>query len=91
MFQKNNLQIGIGLGLCLPMLVLGLLSLLNLAFGGVLRPRTLALIAISANMLLVQPFRKRYFYQSMQGVIYATIGLGILWFVWHGQEIMQEF
>jgi predicted tellurium resistance membrane protein TerC len=90
-FRKNNLNIGIGLGLIFPMLFFGVVSgitnLANINF----KLRSVALIGLCSNMILMQIFKKNRANESIRGVVFATIGLAVVWFIYFGQEIMEEF
>ena len=90
MFRKNNLSLGVGLGILLPLFVFGFFqginSLLNMPF----RVRTLAMIAVCVNLLLVRFYQRQYMGESLRGAAVATMLLAILWLVFFGQEIMGE-
>jgi predicted tellurium resistance membrane protein TerC len=90
-FRKNNLNIGIGLGIIFPMLffgiVLGITNLTSVNF----KLRSVALIGLCSNMILMQIFRKNRSNESIRGVVFATIGLAAIWFIYFGQEILEEF
>ncbi len=89
-FRKNNLNIGIGLGLLLPLAVFGALyGITHLALIP-LKVRTLALLSICANIFLTTQFRKNRANESVRGLVVATVGLSILWIFWFGQEIFEE-
>ncbi|MDZ7880347.1 MAG: hypothetical protein U5L45_21905 [Saprospiraceae bacterium] len=89
-FRKNNLNIGIGLGLFIPLAVFGILFGIVQA-GLPLKIRTTALIAICANMLIMRPFRLNRSGESVRGVVFATIGLVALWIFNFYQEISAEW
>ena len=89
-FRKNNLNIGIGLGLCVPLAVFGVLYGIVQA-GLPLKMRTISLIAICANMLLMRPFRLNRSGDSVRGVVFATVGLAALWIFNFYQEISAEW
>jgi ABC-type spermidine/putrescine transport system permease subunit II len=90
-FRKNNLNIGIGLGIIFPMLfvalVLGTIALFHKSF----KPRTVALIGLCSNMILIELFRKTRANESIRGTVIATVCLAVVWFIYFGQEIMEEF
>jgi predicted tellurium resistance membrane protein TerC len=91
MFRKNNLNIGIGLGMLFPMLFFGIVSgLTNLTHVN-FKLRTIALIGLCSNMILMQVFRKNRANESIRGTVLATVGLAAIWFIYFWQEIMEEF
>ncbi len=90
-FRRNNLNIGIGLGMLLPIVVFGLLSSFISLLGLPFKTRTLALIAICLNMLIVQMFRKNRANESIRGVVLATVVMAFVWFGWFYEEIMAEW
>jgi cytochrome bd-type quinol oxidase subunit 2 len=89
-FRKNNLNIGIGLGLFVPLAVFGVLFGIVQA-GLPLKLRTIALIAICANMLLMRPFRLNRSGDSVRGLVFTTVGLAALWIFNFYQEISAEW
>ncbi len=89
-FRKNNLNIGIGLGLMLPIILFG--SLYGcLQIGLPLKIRTIALIAICANAISIHLFRKNRAGESVRGEALATFGLAALWIFNFYQEISAEW
>jgi hypothetical protein len=89
-FKKNNLNIGIGLGLILPMILFAVfLGLLQI--GLPLKVRTVALIGICANALVINVFRKNRAGESVRGVAFATVTLAIVWGINFYQEISAEW
>lgn len=89
-FRRNNLNIGIGLGMLFPMAVLGILFGITQLASIPLKVRTLALIGICANIFLTTQFRKNRASESMRGSVLATVALSIVWAIWFGQEIYEE-
>jgi predicted tellurium resistance membrane protein TerC len=89
-FRRNNLQIGIGLSLILVILVFSILNGITQIASLAFKIRTLALISICFNMLLVRQFRKNRAGESIRGVVLTTVGLSVLWIVWFGAEIYNE-
>ena len=89
-YQKNNLQLGIGIGLLLPFglyyLLHGIYALLEQngsltnSISVVFRERTIALLAIAIDVIPMRYYQKnRYWIDSMRGV---TIAMGALAFIW---------
>jgi hypothetical protein len=89
-FRRNNLQIGIGLSLILAILVFSILNGITQMASLAFKIRTLALISVCSNMLLVRQFRKNRAGESIRGVVLTTVGLSVLWIVWFGAEIYNE-
>ena len=91
MFKKNNLNIGIGLGILLPMVIFGILSstfhLLNVP----LKTRTIGLICICLNILTMQRFKNFRANESIRGTVLATVALCAVWLFYYGQEIYEEW
>ncbi len=91
MNRKNNVNFGIGMGLLCPLVVYGALWTLT-HWGGkaFLREQTTALIAICANLLLVQHFRGRFMGEALRGVTLATVILAMLWLLSYGKGIFNN-
>ncbi len=92
-YQKNNLQLGIGVGLLLPILVYYLLHGLYalLEQNGTLvnsisvefRERTIALLAIAVDVIPMRYYQKnRYWMDTMRGVTIAMGALAIIWMIY---------
>lgn len=90
MFNKNNLNIGIGLGLIVPMLFFGIFQGI-VALGVPLKLRTYALVGVCLNILIMRAFRKNYARESVRGVVLSTFALCFLWFLWYYKEISEEW
>ena len=98
MLQQNRIQAGLILGLLLPFVVF---SFLQLLFGGLeqigflgpsdfspnFRVRTIALVAVGLNALLLNSFQKRYYTQAMRGVVIATGIYIIAWLAYFSSSI----
>jgi len=92
-YQKNNLQLGIGIGLLLPIifffLLQGIYGLLeqNGALANSIsvsfRERTIALLAIAIDVIPMRYYQKnRYWIDSLRGVTIAMGGLAIIWMIY---------
>ena len=90
LFRRNNLSIGIGLVLLTSMLVFGILNTITDLSSLPFKVRTIALIAICSNMLLIRQFRKNRAGESIRGAVITIVVLSILWIIWFGQEIVVE-
>jgi hypothetical protein len=91
LFRRNNLNIGIGLGLLVPTVSFVFLYGLVTLFGLNMKTRTLALIAVCLNMLIVSFFRKNRASESIRGAVIATVVMALGWFAWFYQDIMAEW
>ncbi len=98
MLRQNTIPAGVILGLLLPFLAFTLLRLLfaGLEQAGVLgasdfsdnfRIRTIALVAVGLNALLLNRFQKQYYTQSMRGVVIATGIYIIAWLAYFSGSI----
>lgn len=90
-YQKNNLQLGIGIGLLLPFalfyLLQGLYSLLGdqtiNSIGIDFRQRTIALLAIAIDVIPMRYYQKnRYWIDTMRGVTIAMAVLAVIWLIY---------
>ncbi|MBK6621254.1 MAG: hypothetical protein IPH04_10845 [Saprospirales bacterium] len=90
MFNKNSFVTGLILGLFIPLAVSGGLFLLfkildqmNImsvtGFRPLFRERTITLIGIVANALVINRFNKQRFTESMRGVSVATFVYVFIW------------
>jgi uncharacterized membrane protein len=91
MFRKNNINIGIGLGILVPMIIFGLLSSYINMTGVNIKLRTAAIISICFNMIVLHFFKKNRAAKSVQGIVLATVGLCLVWLIYFGQEIYNEW
>jgi hypothetical protein len=89
-FRKNNLNIGIGLGLMMPMIVFCVL-LGVVKMGLPLKIRTIALIGICANALAINLFRRNRAGESVRGMVLATVTMAAIWIFYFYQEISAEW
>lgn len=90
-FRRNNLNIGIGLGIFIPILSFLLLDLVIHLTKLPLKVRTIALIGICVNGILIQVFKRNRANESIRGTVLATVGLCIIWSLYYGKEILEEW
>jgi Na+/H+-translocating membrane pyrophosphatase len=90
-FRRNNLNIGIGLGMLLPLVVFLILSGLSNMVSLPLKTRTFAIISICLNIILIQFFRKNKANESIRGIVIATVVMSILWLFWFYEDIQAEW
>lgn len=94
MWNRNNLPIGLAIGILLPLLsfiifyfTLGQLESTGMATN--FRERTLAIIAMCMNIIPFNIYQKRRFTQSMRGLSIATIIYAIIWLIYYGNQILN--
>lgn len=96
--NKNNLWIGLGIGLVLPFIGYALLLTLyeqleatgfgtSIGFSPHFRQRTLAVIAICLNIIPLNRFQRRRMTESMRGVVMATTLYVFLWVIYFSSSI----
>lgn len=97
-FDKDNIWIGLGIGLLIPFVGYALLLLLyeqlesvgvgsSTGFSPDFRQRTIAVIAICLNVFPVNRFRRRRMTDSMRGVVFATTAYVLLWVVYFANSL----
>jgi predicted tellurium resistance membrane protein TerC len=91
LFRRNNLNIGIGLGILVPIIVFGLLYSITNLTGWNFKIRSLGIIGICCNMLIVRAFSKNRVNESIRGTVIATVAMAFLWFAWFYKDIMAEW
>ena len=92
--QYDRVVIGIVAGTVLPILAflilyvifaelsqLGIIS--DEGFSPDFRIRTISLVSIGTNVILVRYFQNRYAYQAVRGVVFPTFIYIIAWIVYH--------
>lgn len=98
--KKNNLLFALAAGIFFPILTAAIVMLILeqiIRLGGgegsanpVVRPRTVYLIGICINVLLINYYKKLRYDQSMRGIVIATSILGLIWIIRFGSEIMDQ-
>jgi hypothetical protein len=96
-YQRNHVLVGLLVGLAMPIigyaLILTLLETIdsvaasNLELAKALKTRTLALISICINILIMQYYKKQRAEESMRGIFIAVGILAIGWIVKFGTEV----
>lgn len=100
-WNKNAVSTGIILGLLLPFLgfwlIKGFFELFTYfelfnpnGFSASWRARTIALLAICANIIPFNLYRKRRFDDSMRGLIFPTIFFVAIWVYQFRADIFQN-
>ncbi|GIV32115.1 MAG: hypothetical protein KatS3mg030_417 [Saprospiraceae bacterium] len=89
-FERNSLALGMVVALAVPLLSFGLLWLIfegletlqwvsDKGFRPMFRERTLAIISIGLNALLLNYYQKRYCTNTMRGIAIVTFFWVVLW------------
>lgn len=99
MLKKDNVWIGILVGICIPVMAYGILLTLydqmdtwgwlnNKNISANFRTRTLALLGIVCNLIPFTYYRKKRKDESMRGVIFPTIAFVIFWMIYFGRHLI---
>ena len=97
-YDKNNLFIGLLLGLALPIISLALLQVFTetwdsfhitprVILSEAIQPRTLRLVALCFNVFLMRWFQRRRYDESMRGVFIAIGIFAVLWVYTYGAAV----
>ncbi len=97
-FHVDRWLNGLMAGLFVPIVILAALIILFESIGlisttskeqtlTILRPRTLALLALCLNIPIMQGFAKLRWNQSMRGMVIATFLCVVIWLIKYGKEI----
>jgi putative effector of murein hydrolase LrgA (UPF0299 family) len=101
LFRKDSVWNGLIIGLIIPLAVYGVLLLLytlmdtlgvfsDVGFADDFRTRTLALISICSNLVLMQVYRKSHFHhETIRGMLIASMILVAIWFWLFGIKILK--
>ncbi len=99
--NKDSVWFGMALGLIIPIVVYGILYLLyglldalgvftDVSFAEDFRTRTLTLVSICANLILMQTYKKSHFHQeSIRGILLSTMLFVVIWFFSFGIKILK--
>jgi hypothetical protein len=99
-FKRDSVWTGLIIGLLLPVVVYGVLFLLyafldsigvfsDIGFTEDFRTRTLGLISICSNLVLMQTFRKSYRNETIRGILIASMILVTAWFFKFGIKMLH--
>jgi hypothetical protein len=99
-FGKNNFWIGLLAGFIIPFVAYALLLFIfdfikeasGLAADDTLvffRARTSALLAICLNIIPMQVYKRKYFGDSMRGLVIPTIVYAAVWIIYFGPELFN--
>ncbi|MEM8585897.1 MAG: hypothetical protein AAGF87_16590 [Bacteroidota bacterium] len=97
MLPKNDhILVGVLAGVLIPFVGYAILIQLGDWLSGayersvIFTPRTLALVGICSNVLVVSFFRQRYFNKAIKGVFVVTMVLAVVWFYVYGLALFGE-
>ena len=99
-FKRDSVWTGLVIGIIIPIAVYGILFLIyaflesmgvfsDVGFADDFRTRTLGLISICSNLILMQTFRKSYRNETIRGILIASMFLVIVWFLKFGIKILH--
>ena len=100
-FNRNNVSIGIALGIIVPFLaytvqftLLSWFEKLHVASSDGMainfKTRTVYMIALCSNALLVAFYQRRRASETVRGLTFVTIALAFIWFLYFGYEILEQ-
>lgn len=100
MLHRNNLWIGLALGILIPFVgyavLLVLLEELQAAgwLGGnggpVFRTRTVLLMAICLNLIPFSIYQRRRMAKAMRGILSATLLYSLIWVIYFGTTLFGQ-
>ncbi len=99
MLRKNSLVNGLLFGFLLPTVFFFLLFNLFKLLGAIgngegiglsagFRERTSAILAIAANLMPMNVWRRQRFNESIRGLVIATAVLAVTWVIYYGMKLM---
>ena len=99
--KRDSVWNGIAFGILLPIVVYGILWLLyafldsigvltDVSFAEDFRTRTLSLVAICSNLILMQTYRKSFRNETVRGTLIASMILVFIWFMKFGIKILNN-
>jgi hypothetical protein len=98
--KRDSVWTGMAMGIVVPIVVYGILFLLysfldsigifsDIGFADDFRTRTLGLISICSNLVLMQFLRKSYRNETTRGILIASMILVVIWFLRFGIKILH--
>lgn len=98
--NRNAVWIGLLVGLLVPFVGYAVLLLIyetledmgmasSIGFFSNFRTRTIALIAVSLNIIPMNMFMSRRHGNSMRGVLIITVAYAIIWFLYFRETLLQ--
>ncbi len=97
--QYDKLYVGLITGTLVPLITFGILYIVfeELSRNGIVsdegfstgfRLRTISLVSIAANVILVRYYQNRYAYQAVRGVIFPTFILVMVWIIYYSNILL---
>lgn len=95
MLKRNEIWVGVVIGLLLPFVGYALLLtlsdyLVENNFSAGFRPRSLALMAVCLNIIPMNVFMARRQGQSMRGMLVTTIFYAVAWFLYFRDTLFGQ-
>lgn len=98
LFHKNHIALGILLGICTPIVAYALLLYLFDMFDSLqltdidyprkqFRERTIGMLAIAAELIPFEIYRKWRYDQTMRGLIFPTVAYVVAWIIYYGKSV----
>lgn len=91
--RNDHFLIGFGVAIVVALigyfLLLQIDGLMSDGMATVFRPRTLALLAISINILPMNVLRRTYRTRSMKGLLVGVMVLAAGWFFYFGRDLLN--
>ena len=99
MLEKNSLPIGLFVGILLPLIgyliftgiFIGLENIgwvSDSGFRPKFRERTVGIIALAFNAIALNYYQKRYFFNSVRGIVIVTAVYVALWLYLYGEHVL---
>jgi len=100
MLKKNEIWVGLILGLLLPIIGFGILygifayldradAVSNIGLGEDFRLRTIGIVSIGLNAILLNKKNKKRATRSMRGIVLATFIYIIVWLIYFGDTVLN--
>ncbi len=100
LFDKNNLPLGLGLGLIVPFvayaLMISIFELLDkfeltsqYGLSITFRLRTLIMISICFNIILLQLYKRKRYNETIRGIVFATMILATVWVIYFWTDLVH--
>ena len=100
MLKKNEIWVGLVLGLIVPVIGFGVLygifayldradAVSNIGLGEDFRLRTIGIVSIALNAILLNKRNKRRATRTMRGIVIATFIYIVVWLVYFGDTVLN--
>lgn len=102
MLSRDSILVGVILGIIFPVVGYAILFYLKEALTsiGVIPQlyselpstmRTMAVLAICFNLILIQIFNNRRYEKAIRGLVFPTMIFVIIWFILYGRQLLGQF